>query len=265
MASDSPDFASLSRIEENLLVAKLEAIRKSITHAGEKGRFLEWAVSRLLRDLLPAEYGLGTGFVVWLSPDGPQLSPQLDIIIYDAIKSGPLIKLETCDVFPLEAVYGYVEVKATLRSSGAAEPPHDSIEACVERNRQLRLMDSRQFRAPTGGSPSTIELVKYGWLALRSFVVAFEVEGAAAGNLSTFAARMHSALARAGVPAHLHGVFIPNHGLLWTRPVDAETAKPEDYFHVESISEHPLLRFKTLLLYHLATFDRPPTRLDTST
>jgi hypothetical protein len=69
---------------------------------------------------------------------------------------------------------------------------------------------------------------------------------------------MHSALARAGVPAHLHGVFIPNYGLLWTRAVDAQTPAPEDYFQVESVPAHALLRFKTLLLYHFATFDRPP-------
>ena len=119
--NDSPDFATLSRIEETLLLARLDAIRSSITHSGEKGRALEHAVCSLLRGLLPSEYGLSTGFVVWLSPTGPKLSQQLDIIIYYAIRSGPIIKLDTCDVFPLEAVYGYVEVKATLRSSGASE------------------------------------------------------------------------------------------------------------------------------------------------
>jgi hypothetical protein len=59
----SPDFATLSRIEETLLVAKLEAIRRSITHAAEKGRALEQAVIRLLRDLLPTEYGLALAVV----------------------------------------------------------------------------------------------------------------------------------------------------------------------------------------------------------
>jgi hypothetical protein len=93
---------------------------------------LEHAVTALLREFLPAEYGLGNGFVVWLSPTGPRLSRQLDIVIYDALRSGPLVRLSTCDVFPLEAVYGYVEVKATLRSSPNAAD--DSIEACVARN-----------------------------------------------------------------------------------------------------------------------------------
>jgi hypothetical protein len=253
----APDFVGLSRIEETLLVAKLEAIRSSITHAAEKGRALERAVCGLLRDLLPAEYGLSTGFVVWLSPSGPQLSRQLDIIIYDAIRSGPLIRLDTCDVFPLEAVYGYVEVKATLRSSDALEPPHDSIEACVARNLELRQMNVRSFYIPEGGSPSSLQLTRVGWLSLRSFIVAFEADGTSANSLSTLSKRMGAALKKAGVPAHLHGVLIPNHGLLSTRPVDRRIAAPEDYFHVRSVGDHALLQFKTLLLQHLATFQRP--------
>lgn len=105
MPVHSPDFVALNRIEEGVLSARLEAIRKSISHAGEKGRALEAQVQRVLRDMLPSEYGLKTGFVVWNSPSGLALSPQLDIIIYDAIRHSPLVHLESCDVLPLEAVY----------------------------------------------------------------------------------------------------------------------------------------------------------------
>jgi hypothetical protein len=259
--SESPDFVGLSRIEEDLLAAKLQAIRASITHAPEKGRALEHAVTTLLRGFLPAEYGLSTGFVVWLSPDGPKLSRQLDIIIYDAIKSGPLIRLSTCDVFPLEAVYGYVEVKATLCSTGdeAAEPAQDSIEACVARNLEIRRMDIRHYRVPLEGSPPSSELSAKQWRSLRSYVVAFEPVGTVAKNLKTFAGRLAAVLKRTGVPAHLHGVFIPNHGLLYTRPVSAADAADDDYFHVRYTADHPLLTFKTLLHEHLATFERPPS------
>ena len=106
-AEAPPQFGDLNKIEEELLVAKLQAARKAIVHAGEKGRTLEHTVRSLLRAILPAEYGLSTGFVVFNSAEGPQLSSQLDIIIYDSIRSGPIITLETCDVFPLEAVYGW--------------------------------------------------------------------------------------------------------------------------------------------------------------
>lgn len=148
--NEVPNFLELNAIEENLLLAKLDAVRAAIAHAGEKGRALENGVHTLVRSILPAEYGLATGFVVFDTPEGPRLSSQLDIIIYDAIRSGPIISLETCDVFPLEAVYGYVEVKATLRSSSdeAEKPADNSIEKCLITNRELRSMRDRRYHLP---------------------------------------------------------------------------------------------------------------------
>ena len=256
----TPDFASLSRIEEKLLAARLDAVRLSISHAGEKGRALELQVRKLLRDLLPPEYGLTTGFVVWLSPSGPTLSPQLDIIIYDAIRHSPLIHLESCDVLPLEAVYGYVEVKATLRSTSdaATSPAEDSIEACVHKNSGIRKMRTRVFRVPIAGSPIVIETRKEWWLALRSYIVAFEASGSVANDADAFAGRMAEVLKRQR-DAHIHGVLLPNHGFFYTRPVDVSTAADDDYFHVRYTTDHPLLAFKSVLLQGLVTFQRPPT------
>ena len=53
MNNVSPDFLALSKIEEELLLSKLDAIRKVISHAGEKGRSLEAEVTTLLRSFLP--------------------------------------------------------------------------------------------------------------------------------------------------------------------------------------------------------------------
>jgi hypothetical protein len=257
MKIERPDFATLSRIEEHLLAARLDSIRSSINYAGEKGRALEQAVWGLLRELLPAEYGLSTGFIVWVSPSGPRLSRQLDIIIYDAVRCGPLIRLATCEVFPLEAVYGCVEVKATLRSTPRRKPhADDSIEACVARNFELRQMDTRWYWAPTGGSPAGFHRVEVPWLSVRSYVVAFELVGEVR-DLAVLAKRMSVALKLSGGPAHLHGVFIPNQGMLSTLSVDERKAHRDDYFHVRYTRDHPLMAFKTMLLSELVTFDRP--------
>ena len=58
MSRSTPEFSDLSKIEEELLVAKLHAARKAISHAGEKGRALESEVLNLIRSFLPIEYGL---------------------------------------------------------------------------------------------------------------------------------------------------------------------------------------------------------------
>ena len=179
MKSFYPDFLALSKIEEDLLVNKLDAARKAISHAGEKGRSLEAEVMTLLRSFLPGEYGLTTGFVVYHTVNGPNLSPQLDVIIYDAVRCGPITRLATCDVLPLEAVYGYVEVKASLQSSSnsAIESANNSIEKCIQTNQLLRGMTERRFWVPVESSSVQAELKATNWMAIRSYVFALDAQG----------------------------------------------------------------------------------------
>lgn len=256
MTNSGPEFSDLSHIEEELLVAKLQATRKAISHAGEKGRALEQETLKLVRDLLPSQYGLSTGFIAYHTPDGPRLSSQLDIIIYDAIRCGPIVKLESCDVFPLEAVIGYIEVKASICSTSdkAKKFADNSIETCLEKNKILRAMKDRRYWAPTTNIQSG--LVKHDWMGIRSYVFAFEPEGDVAKNPETFAQRIADVSNRLGPPVHMHGIFIANHSYLVTRPVDVSKANPTDYYHIYYTSEHPLFAFKTSLLRALTTFPR---------
>jgi hypothetical protein len=256
----SPDFSKLSALEEDVLAARLEAVRASISHGGEKGRALEFDVRQLLRGLLPSEYGLTTGFIASTTESGTvELSSQLDIIIYDAIRHSPLIHLESWDVLPIEAVYGYVEVKASLvsTSDSAAKSAGNSIEACIATNRELRRFKKRVFNVTIAGSPITVKTHRVEWLAPRGYVIAFEPEGAIASDADKLASRMAEVLKR-NRDAHLHGVLIPRHGFFYTRPVDVRTAVDDDYSHVLYTTDHPLLAFKTILLQGLATFQRPP-------
>ncbi len=259
----APNFSDLNAIEEDLLLAKLNAVRAAIVHAGEKGRALENGVHTLLRSILPAEYGLSTGFVVYHTPEGPRLSSQLDIIIYDALRSGPLVSLETCDVFPLEAVYGYVEVKATLRSSSdeAKELAENSIEQCLINNRELRKMKDRKYHLPFASSCTETFVMPREWAAqipsIRSYVFAFEASDSVTKDLPRLAQRMADYTKRLGNPTHLHGLFIVGKGFLYTKPVHAGAAAPEDYFHTGYTEDHPLLAFKTSMIHALARFPRP--------
>jgi hypothetical protein len=255
-----PDFLALSKIEEDLLVGKLDAARKAISHAGEKGRSLEAEVTTLLRSFLPEEYGLTTGFVVYHRHNGPSLSPQLDVIIYDPVRSGPIARLATCDVLPLEAVYGYVEVKASLQSTSdsAKEFADNSIEMCIKKNQQVRGMTERRFWKPAEGSPVQAELVTTQWMSIRSYVFAFEAEGAVAKNPDLFAQRIADVSARFGPPVHWHGVFVAGQGYYTTRAIDVSKARLEDWYHTEYTTEQPLAAFKWSLIHGLARFPRFP-------
>jgi len=261
--NNAPNFSDLNAIEERLLLAKLDAVRAAIVHAAEKGRALENGVRTLLRSILPAEYGLSTGFVVYHTPEGSRLSSQLDIIIYDALRSGPIVSLETCDVFPLEAVYGYVEVRATLKSSSdeAERPADNSLEQCLIKNRDLRNMTDRRYHLPFASSPVETFVMPREWAAkipsIRSYVFAFEASDSVTKNLARLAQRVADYTKKLGNPTHLHGLFIAGQGFIYTKPVDAEAAAPEDYFHTYYTEDHPLLAFKTSLLHTLARFPRP--------
>ena len=161
-----PDFDALAEIDETLMQAKLGAVRAATAHPGEKGRELELHVRTLLRDFLPAEYKLTTGFVAW-RPSGEQeikLSSQLDIIIYDA-SLGPIIRFDAFDVVPLEAVYGYVEVKATI-STGSLRAKN-SLAACLKANEAIRCMKTRWFNDVFHGSPPNYATKDFPWLAPR--------------------------------------------------------------------------------------------------
>ena len=256
-----PSFLALSEIEEDLLVSRLDAARKVISHAGEKGRSLEAEVTTLLRSFLPEEYGLTTGFVVYHAQNGPTLSTQLDIIIYDRLRSGPIARLATFDVLPLEAVFGYVEVKASIQSTSdeADDFADNSIEMCIKKNQQLRGMTERRFWSPVVGSDVKAGLIKHDdWTSIRSYIFAFEAEGVIAKNPDLFAQRIADFSAGLDPPVHLHGVFVAGHGYYVTRPIDARIAKPEDYHHVEYTTEKPLAAFKWSLIHDLARFPRFP-------
>lgn len=255
-----PDFLALSRIEEDLLVSRLDAARKAIAHAGEKGRSLEAEVTTLLRSFLPEEYALTTGFVVYHGDNGPSLSPQLDVIIYDHIRSGPVARLATCDVLPLEAVYAYVEVKASLQSTSnnAQELAGNSIEKCLKTNQQLRRMRKRNFWAPDGFSSVRAQLMSSDWMPIRSFIFTFEVEGDTAKSPDLFAQRIADYSARLGHPVHLHGVFVAGQAFYATQAIDVNTAKPEDAHNVTYTTDQPLAAFKKSLIHSLARFPRFP-------
>lgn len=209
-----------------------------------------------MRTFLPSEYGLSTGFVVFQGPNGPQLSSQLDIVIYDAIRTGPIARLTTCDVFPLEAVYGYIEVKASLRSCLTKKKkdwPGDSIENCIDNNKALRTMLDRRFMVPVGKT-SAVQLSMGDAPPIRSYVLAFSAQGAVAKDPKKFAQRMADYLAQVG-DAHLHGVFIAGSALHITRPIDTTLPTPEAH-HVMYTIDHPLAAFKWNLLHDLGRYPR---------
>lgn len=90
-------------------------LSKSIPHKGERGRNNEEAVKKFLRQTLPKKYSIGTGFLVSSTEQMP--SKQTDVVIYDDLHNSPLHREDAAQVFPVEIVYGVMEVKGDLTST----------------------------------------------------------------------------------------------------------------------------------------------------
>jgi hypothetical protein len=97
-------------------ITRYEDLAKSIIrHNPEKGRGVEAAVRSALRAVLPSRFSIGTGFAITSAGD---MSPQLDLVIYDALHNAPVILEGGTGLFPIECIYASVEVKSLLNAKG---------------------------------------------------------------------------------------------------------------------------------------------------
>lgn len=87
-------------------------VSAQIKHSSSKGTVRE----NILRDFLaegrlPTKYGLGSGEIVGRVRD---TSRQCDVVVYDKLNGVTLLYDESVQVFPIDCVYGIIEVKSSL-------------------------------------------------------------------------------------------------------------------------------------------------------
>ncbi len=243
---------SFIKAEGDILKAKVDGIRV-ISHPGEKGRSGENEVTQLVRSFLPTEYGLSTGFIAYHNNDYEidkiknvyhqktqvPISSQLDIIIYDALRSGPIVRLGTCDVFPIEAVYGYIECKMSATSS--------TIQECLEQCNNLRKMKTRIYRKCTNVNEGILVDDKSP-MEIRAYL--FIMDGESLGTTNTIKNNLENGLKTSGdntvITVYIHGKGLYRQNL----PNDGTFNFVEE--------EKALLNFKIALLEDLSRFPRIP-------
>lgn len=265
--------------EAAILNAKVRGIRQAIKHQSEKGRAAEAEVTSFLRSFLPSEYGITSGFVVYHADDCiaekdhqngidtvyecryvPRLdkrciSKQIDVIIYDALRSGPLARLGTCDLVPLEAVYAYIEVKTSLVSIGA-NGPQTAINNLLNQSDDLRSMKVRLFHVPIIGTYTKSALFPFPLresISVRSYV--FVLDNRGLGGKEQFRQLLEKAYKdHAGKNVFISGMYINDLGYYRSLPSDVD-AGIESRKILEP-EEDPLLQFKKHLFIDLSRFPR---------
>ncbi len=152
-----------------------------LPHYGERGRNDEQRLSRLLEQVLPRCYSLGTGFIVSSHPDLPA-SPQIDIVIHDELFNSPLFRELSANVFPIESVYATVEVKAdlTLDKLREAAEAISAIRKMAKRGKYYaRYTSVDAFAgAQATNQPRGVEVHTPSYLAPRSYVVGYSADAA---------------------------------------------------------------------------------------
>jgi hypothetical protein len=106
----------------NKLEADALLFNRKLPHAGMVGTENEVALANLLREFLPPRFGVEVSGIV-IDHLGSE-TKQCDIIIYDAASFPKYFR----KVFPVEIVYGVIEVKTNL-TSGEAVTALDNLES----------------------------------------------------------------------------------------------------------------------------------------
>lgn len=102
-----------------------ESLRRVIPHAASKGAEAEHILRTFLNDHLPGRFRAGAGFIIDVRDE---VSPQTDIVIYDAFHCPVYHRSQDVAIFPSNNVAAVVEVKSVLDRSGLADA-HRKSEA----------------------------------------------------------------------------------------------------------------------------------------
>lgn len=137
-------------------------------HQGENGRNKEDLLIEFLRDYLPKRYSLGTGFIIDTVGDN---SNQNDIIIYDSFWSSILFPNNVSQFFPVESVYGVIEVKSMLNQ---AELKSTMTKAA--RIKKMPFKGIQQSPADLGIKEPLYTIFAYDSIDLKAIKIYLETE-----------------------------------------------------------------------------------------
>lgn len=116
-----------------------------IQHSGGKGDNREDAFRGFLKTHLPTRYAVGRGEIVSHFND---VSPEMDVVIYDPIHCPLFLKSDSHSIFPTESVYGAINMKSHL-DSGELKEAYSNISSFKK-----QLIKGSFYKSPQSGFKS---------------------------------------------------------------------------------------------------------------
>lgn len=112
-----------------------------IAHAATKGSLREAYLRQFLSDLIPIPFGLRSGFVT--DCRGEDISPQIDLIVFDKASIPAFALSEFVTLVPLESARLAIEVKSLLKSNDLDQVKRQ--QECVRRLRYSWTTIDRRY------------------------------------------------------------------------------------------------------------------------
>lgn len=181
-----------------------EILTSVLPHLGERGRNDEERFRRFLEKVLPKRFSIGTGFIVCSEPDVP-ISNQADIVLFDEIYNSPLHRELSAMVFPVEMVYGAIEVKGRLAKK--------DLKTICTSIRKVRKAGEHRWYVEYGSRPKSADkpdkrvvapIEQREIVPPRAFVLAYDKKGWK--TIDDLVSSLKEAVKENG--AHIHGLAI---------------------------------------------------------
>jgi hypothetical protein len=215
-----------------------------LPHAGERGRNDEERFREFLARILPRKYSVGSGFVV-CSDVSVSVSSQTDVVLFDEFHNSPLHKELTAHVYPVEIVYGTVEVKGRLEKR--------DLSKIVEDIGKVRALGAHRYYVSYGGvqKPNAeqgknvvAQAEQVETVPPRAFVFAYEQKGWS--TLDSFVESLREA--NQSLSAHIHGLAVLESD--WYVAQEAHATDPPKYSAVQGDA---LLHFVSGMLHSIGS------------
>jgi hypothetical protein len=159
----------------------------SIKHRGDKGSARENLLRDFLREsgYIPDKFGISEGSSHVISTTG-HISNQVDLLIFDKLNSPKLMSIDDIQYFPIESVYGIIEVKSNIDSKDTLFDALKKIKSFKSLKKSIST--SKNFGGMTLQFPASMGfgiLFAYeatlAWKTIFDYIKEFQNE-----NLNTF-------------------------------------------------------------------------------
>ena len=217
-------------------------IRASLEQSGDKGTALEKTVIEFLRPYLPKNLGMTSGEIT--DSDGNS-TKQMDIIIYDEIKSPLLYDVGDIRVIPIECVYAVIEVKSKIASQ-------EDVDDIFEKMCSVKKLQKTAYYSEKGAINHYVSIYGQDWNIWPVHFFAFAIDSMNIDTLTTKIDQKHKQ-EKSEVEKRIDTVCVLEKGIIFNKLVGGTySALPEPNseltFHE---SENPLMFFYVLISRYL--------------